>query len=146
MYVRSMAYCTLIVCAAVIFARRGNSNRTQAQPNSSYAVCNLALAAHTPRVSGGLVILLVSEAAQGGVDLNGDGDADDLVLHVFSAPGVLTNVGLAASTPLVGGQLVAFVVPEASQGHTDLNGDGDSNDFVVHVFDARSGTARSLGL
>lgn len=46
---------------------------------------------------------------------------------------------------LVGGNAALFVVPEVSQG-TDLNGDADTSDFVVHVFDITTGTATNLGL
>jgi len=102
------------------------------------------------------------------VDLNGDGDTEDEVLHVFDvATSKLTNVGLAArgmeatdatvtgvdftyvgmcpgfsffgrfdgdacAGPRIGDAYV-FFVSEAAQGSVDLNGDGDSNDFVVHA-------------
>ena len=77
------------------------------------------------------------ESAQGGTDLNGDGDATDFVVHVFNASNrQTTNLGLAATSgSLQGdGQLLGFRVRETEQGNTDLNGDGDTNDDVLHVF------------
>ena len=102
------------------------------------------------------------------VDLNGDGDTQDEVLHIVDvATGKLTNVGLAArgmeatdatvtgvdftyagmcpgfsffgrfdGDACVGpslGDAYVFFVSEAAQGNVDLNGDGDTNDFVVHA-------------
>ena len=56
------------------------------------------------------------------------------------------NLGLATEFPLVRqGSTVAFAVSEQAQ-HRDLNGDGDFNDFPLHVFDALTGEARNLGL
>src|SRR5207249_1112057 len=47
-----------------------------------------------------------------------------------------TNVGQAADTVDVAGGTVAFLTPEAAQGNTDLNGDGDATDRVLQVYDA----------
>ncbi len=98
---------------------------------------------------GGRVAFAVSESGQGGTILNGDGDTNDNVLHVFdAATGTTTNLGLAASFGriVVDGTLVAFLVSESGQGGTNLNSDGDSNDAVVHVFDAAAGVTTNLGL
>ena len=46
---------------------------------------NLGQVADTLDVAGGIVAFLTSEAAQGGQDLNGDGDATDRVLQVYDA-------------------------------------------------------------
>ena len=35
---------------------------------------------------------------------------------------------------------MAFITPEAAQGHQDLNGDGDTTDRVLQVYDADAGT------
>ncbi|MBI3843609.1 MAG: hypothetical protein HY292_03120 [Planctomycetes bacterium] len=93
--------------------------------------------------------VLVSEAAQGHSDLNGDGDTDDFVLFVCDASAHrVTNTGLAGglSSFAMSGPLVAIRVPERFQGGTDLNGDGDVDDLVMHVYDTRTGVARNLGL
>jgi len=56
------------------------------------------------------------------------------------------NLGLATiQQMLVDGSTAAFVVSEQEQGR-DLNDDGDTDDQVVHVFDARTGTTRNLRL
>ena len=64
-----------------------------------------------------------------------------MILPILTrAMGTTTNVGLDAgggfgSGLQIDGNLVAFSVSEFRQGNTDLNGDGDTNDFVLHVFD-----------
>ena len=101
----------------------------------------LALELGTLGVGGVLVAFAVPEDDQGGTDLNGDGDIDDLVLHVYSAStGATTNTGLATlGAPETGIASVAFLVHEASQAGDDLNADSDADDLVVHVYDARTG-------
>jgi hypothetical protein len=121
------------------------------------AVTNVGLA--TPRsstlVDQERIVFTVAEANQGagGTDLNGDGDVDDLILHVFRVPtGLTTNLGLAVSaTPpfvVVDDHDVVFTVAEASQGAggTDLNGDGDVDDLVLHVFRVRTGLTTNVQL
>jgi hypothetical protein len=93
-----------------------------------------------------LVAFAVPELSQGlgGTDLNGDGDTDDRVLHVFDpVTAATTNVGQeagSASNIIVVGTTVAFVTSEAAQGGTDLNGDGDAGDTVLQVYDAATAT------
>lgn len=102
------------------------------------------------RTDGRLVFFLVGEDVQGGVDLNGDGDAFDRVYHVFDAATSATrNLGLAGGfepDARIGTALVTFLVDEQSQGGTDLNGDGDGIDLVLHVFDKARRTVTGLGL
>src|SRR5262249_15487301 len=83
------------------------------------------------------------------------GDTNDLVVHVYDrATGSVTNTRLAcshddtpyATTIAATDSAVAFTVNEADQGMTDLNGDGDTNDNVVHAFDGATHHTRSLGL
>jgi hypothetical protein len=98
-------------------------------------------------VSGNLVVFQVVESGQGGINLNGDSDTTDSVLHVYdAATATLTNVGLAVSGTAVSGNLVAFRVQEAAQGSTNLNGDGDTTDLVVHVYDTSTAITTNLGL
>jgi hypothetical protein len=105
-------------------------------------------------------------AAPSGVDLNGDGDGSDEVVHVWASPMTQpTNLGVAAtqvavdatcaSGPLVGvactgdadcgtgnscvPQWIVALVSEAGQGAGSLNGDGDSSDQVVEVHPAVGG-------
>jgi len=60
----------------------------------------------------------------------------------------ITNVGLATSTfgLQLDGNTVAFPVSESAQDDTDLNGDGDTSDFVLHVYDISGDTATNVGL
>jgi hypothetical protein len=90
---------------------------------------------------GRLMIFTVSEQAQGGVDLNGDGDAVDTVFHAYDADtGVTTNLQLAAfiSAVRIDAGRALLQVEESRQG-ADLNGDGEMNDRVLHIYDAASG-------
>ena len=80
------------------------------------------------------VVFDVSESFQGDTDLNGDGDTDDRVLHVYDAStGSITKLGLVGSFFQINCDFVVFNVSESFQGDTDLNGDGDTNDDVLHV-------------
>ncbi len=96
---------------------------------------------------GNLFAFGASEFSQG-LDLNGDGDIFDSVLQVYNA-GTLTlaNVGLAVADAKASATRVAFSVPEALQGllGTDLNGDGDMGDIVLHVFDGVALTTTNVG-
>ncbi len=96
----------------------------------------------------GLVAFVVSEAGQGATDFNGDGDATDFVVHVLNpATGLSANTGLASGGFVVAaGSRVAFPVSEAMHGGTDFNGDGDTGDSVVHVFDPATGITLGTGL
>ena len=87
-----------------------------------------------------------SEFRSGRTDFNGDGDAIDFVLHTYDIQsGVLTNTGLDASgAPETFGNYVAWTVNETRQGLTDLNGDGDTRDFVLHVADMSTGVITNL--
>jgi len=99
------------------------------------------------RMSDRYIAFTVLESRQGGADLNGDGDALDLVQHVFDAEtGVVTNLGLATSTFRIEGDLLAFTVIESAQGASDRNGDGDSKDGVLHLYRPSSGTLTNVGL
>ncbi len=97
-----------------------------------------------PVTDGRFVAFMVDESYQAGTDLNGDGDADDTVLHVLDPRDGSVRV-LGAAEPggmLLGQQLVsldggwiAFLVDEAAAGGVDLNGDGDTDDEIVHAFE-----------
>jgi len=110
---------------------------------------SLALdASHTPlrvQVSGSLALFAVSEQSSGRRDMNGDGDANDVVLHVHDAQTKTTrSLGLALSTaagaePAVGNGFAAFAVSEAAQGQADLDGDGRTDGNVLHVYNAANG-------
>ncbi len=99
---------------------------------------NMMVQASRLQAVGGRAVFRMSESDHGGVDLNGDGDALDHVVHVLDpASGAITNSSLAEGGALgkpVEGQFV-FGVSEPDQGGTDLNGDGDAADFVAFVLD-----------
>ncbi len=111
---------------------------------------NLAVAAVAPRAAGRSLFFEVDEGAQGEGDLNGDGDAKDLVLHILEV-GDLTVTNLEIATDLGGriylfGSQLVFEVLESAHGARDLNGDGDATDRVVHVRDLDTGRTVNLGL
>ena len=120
---------------------------------------NLRLALSSSRGSnlqlqGDLLAFLVKESEQDNTDLNSDGDADDLVVHLYNAT-TDTTTNLRLATPSFGlvqprlqlqGDRLAFLVAESDQDNTDLNGDGDAFDNVLHVFDATTDTTTNLGL
>ena len=109
-----------------------------------------------PLIVGDALALLVDERDHGGIDLNGDTDAADQVLHLFEIDtGHPLNIGLADATvpgpsgsptgtrnplPLeTSGQKVMMPVGEAEQGGIDLNQDGDADDQVAVVISAQNG-------
>ncbi|MCC6405671.1 MAG: hypothetical protein IT453_00795 [Planctomycetes bacterium] len=116
------------------------------------ASLGLAVAA-APVLEGPWLVAVVAEAAQGAGDLNGDGDtnAADKVLHLVDlTDGSVVNSRLAISTsvsPLfvTDGQRFAVWVDESAQAKQDRNGDGDTVDLVIGVFDAGSATSVNLG-
>lgn len=99
--------------------------------NLGFSLANAEL-----RSQAGLAFFSVSESDHG--DLNGDGDAGDGVLHIYSS-GTITNLGVAASAFRGSATRIATSVMETAQGNVDLNGDGDANDAVLYVFDRLSG-------
>lgn len=98
-----------------------------------------------PPVFGDWLVFSVSELGQG-EDLNEDGDAGDMVLHVFEIPTRKTTNLKLAGDGFVWQNWVVFQVHESSQGGRDLNGDGDANDKVLHVYDLSHAMVRNLGL
>ena len=109
-------------------------------------IINLGLDSGTPLVEKKRVAFRVNEEAQGFTDLNGD--SDDRVLHVYDVKNDITsNLGLAVAADVqMEKDRVAFRVDEQTQGRTDFNGDADSDDHVVHVYDAKKGTITNVGL
>ncbi len=106
---------------------------------------NLELAAAQVWLDGDRLAFRVSEVPQG-VDLNGDGDQFDLVLHVHDfGTGETSNLGLASEGVGLDGDRLAFGVGEFRQG-ADLNGDGDKFDLVLHVYDFETGVTSNLGI
>src|SRR5439155_12609459 len=104
-----------------------------------------------------LVAFRTREAAQGGQDLNGDGDVADDVLNVYDAAThalirtgqVVTPCRLEACDPRqpyrVFGSKVKFLTFEADQGGRDLNGDGNATELILQSFDLCTGMITVIG-
>ena len=111
-------------------------------------VTNLRLAGDFSRLSGNWLVLPVSESQQG-EDLNGDGDTEDRVIHVHNLEtGETVNLGLAEEPddfPSLSGNWLVLLVSESQQGE-DLNGDGDTEDRVIHVHNLETGETVNLRL
>ncbi len=117
------------------------------------SLTNLRLSGQIDGHDESLVALLVNERMEGNLDLNGDGDASDRVIHFYDLDsGVLHNTALAIAegTVRICDGLAAFPVNERSQGEVALNGDTEPpflrDDDVLHIFDRTSGTITNLGL
>jgi len=88
-----------------------------------------------------LIAFVVDESAQGNADLNGDGDAEDAILHVFDArTQSTTNMRIAVQGSFTEGlalsdEFLAFAVDEQANGMTDVDGDGQADDVALLVYD-----------
>lgn len=114
---------------------------------SSLRLLTSSRAAGSFQACGEFVAYSVPEQGQG-VDLNGDGDRADLVVHLSRlSTGVSMNLRRACSTrPLqFQGRHLLYNVSETAQGE-DLNHDGDVLDTVWEVFDVTRGSVRCTGL
>jgi len=136
-------------------APQSPSSRPPSASALSPDTSSLGVAAGRVIGEGSLWYIGVREAAQP-QDLNGDGDLEDEVVHVYDARrNSLLNIGQAFSArpegtfvqqPLVAGRWMAFLVDEFDQGGIDVNGDGDALDAILWTYDADREEARSLGL
>jgi hypothetical protein len=105
------------------------------------------LTGYEPEIKGNLVGILVSEYGQAGTDMNGDGDNVDGIACIYDhVSGLTTIIGIASYFPLrIDGDLMAFYCHEPGHGNSDMNGDGDADDFVIHLYNADSGDTINLG-
>lgn len=116
---------------------------------------SLGIVANGLRGSEQLLAFGVSEKDQGLTDLNGDGDLDDKILHVFDVRdrqivnlGFVTGAGGGITCPgsvEVAGPVLYIPTHEGLDGE-DFNGDGDRDDNVPFVYDARTDSLTNLGL
>ncbi|MEQ1894922.1 MAG: hypothetical protein ABL998_20460, partial [Planctomycetota bacterium] len=105
--------------------------------------------------SGGLRLLEVHETRQG-LDLNGDGDLFDPLACVADLErGEVTNTGLSGGFPhsahsppaiVTRGATLAFAVSEFESAGLDRNGDGDTLDRVLAIYEPESRGVTNLGL
>jgi hypothetical protein len=116
--------------------------------SNSGTVINLGLAGWLAQTAGNGEALLLAEESGNGRDLNGDGDVSEetYVIHLWSLDGGVVNTKITnarymdemegwrpyRAAELSDGRLVVLV-SELQHGHGDLNGDGDTDDLVVHV-------------
>ena len=100
----------------------------------------------------GWLVFSVSESQQGALDLNGDGDVDDSVLHIVDLEsGRITSLGEAwgYTTPVFSEDWFVFTAMKSRQetaGEPQQPPGGDAADPVLHVHDVRRGLTYNLGL
>ncbi len=132
--------------AACSDSRSSSSTAPPAASTSRFRVASVGRSATNVRVDGNIVAYLVREADEGGLDLNGDGDAEDFVPFIRDlATGAEVKVAHAVDFLEVSEPYVVFGVVELSDGGLDHNGDGDLSDLVPFVHDVRTGVTRNLG-
>jgi Tol biopolymer transport system component len=123
----------------------GDSNDSVVHLWTGAAALNLGRAATAVDLSSTVVAALVSEAGDE-TDYNADSDTNDTVVQVHPVgAGAWTNLKQAADTLTVVGNAVAFLTPESAQGNVSLNGDGDTGDRVLQVYDAGTGKLNNVG-
>ena len=95
----------------------------------------------------------VSETEEGGTDLNGDGDAGDLVLAVYdptlpvsAANPQVTSLSVSSFSAIEGSGTIFGFVSSELEDFQDLNADADLDDFVPRTFDVVSQTVFNPGL
>lgn len=109
----------------------------------------LVLASDAVASTAGTFGVSVDEAGMGRGDLTGDGEADDAAFFVYSpSAGFSLNLGLSVPLwppPLVDERSYLLLAQEAAGGG-DRNGDGDRDDWIVHVFEAGAARLHATGL
>ena len=101
------------------------------------------------RIAGGCLGARVPESAQGGADLDGDGFAlNDVFVAVDSASGRTLVPDLRVHEPADVEQRdpTRFLLTVRERPGEDRNGDGDSHDRVVVVYDPRTGAVQDTRL
>jgi Tol biopolymer transport system component len=136
----------------------------QVHPVGAGSWTNTGQAADALVAAGDAVAFLTPEAAQAsvpppGCSLNGDADCEDRVVRIWDDANTpnLIDVGQAAEEVVLGErvadacgpgqdrQLVAFRTREATQGAGSLNGDSDTTDDVLQVYDVVTRTLLTNG-
>ena len=137
---KSIAWFSVVLTLALLLAGCGSSGGDPGDNAIVRGNSGLALGRNFPNGvagAGGAILLQVNEIEQNATDLNLDGDSADVVVHAVDvASGAVSNLGVSASGPIVGGDnFVVWLVSEATESGIDRNGDGDMNDFVLAVYD-----------
>jgi hypothetical protein len=86
---------------------------------------------------GNFVGFVTGEADQGNTDLNGDKDTKDDVVQVYVVgQAAVVNTKLEGIQGIIaGGGKIAIPCSEQDQGNVDLNGDKDTEDYVLFLYD-----------
>src|SRR5262249_43171854 len=93
------------------------------------------------------LFLNANEAAQGNTDLNGDGDASDLVvLKASLSTKAISNPGIPAGFVSPSDGDFSLLAVDEADAHADLNGDADTSDQVYALQNWSTGTRTNLGL
>ncbi|MSR61595.1 MAG: hypothetical protein EXS08_03990 [Planctomycetes bacterium] len=106
---------------------------------------NLGIAGRVQPAEHGLLIHSDEDLARR--DWNGDGDREDTVLFTWDeGSGELVNTHLAATLPasMLGGDIVLVALDEDQR--RDLNGDGDTLDRVLHLYESATRRLTNTGL
>jgi hypothetical protein len=93
-------------------------------------------------------LFVVDEKCQGEMDLNGDGDSADRILHAYHAKTkTITNFNLEIlEDSFNGGNGIIALPVRETPSNGDLNGDGDREDAVAHVYHLASNQLINLEL
>jgi len=93
----------------------------------------------------GKIIAFTSEERAVGADLNDDGDLNDWVIRYYDVERQsIHNTGAVGTFPAIHGNRIAFETQERLIGQ-DLNGDGDTNDWVIRYYDLELGQVFNTG-
>lgn len=103
------------------------------------------IAGKSPSVDGGIVAFGTFEGDVG-VDLNGDGDAEDQVIRYYDTrTGVVTNTEAEGMEASLDCDTIVFFTWEGEEG-LDLNDDGDTDDYVVRYYSISTREVTSTGM
>lgn len=97
----------------------------------------------TPRLGG---ICPAGSDSAGGIDLNGDTDATDEVVHFWPGVGPVRNLERAATDVALSESWIAALISEGADGRGSLNGDRDTDDDVVELHPTQGGDWIDLGV
>lgn len=115
---------------------------------TSGALVETGLAASAIAISDQVLCVAVNESDHGASDLNGDGDVDDDVLFVRTlAGGQQTNTGIpieAVGLSAAGSHCVFTTAETAQAPGADANGDGDTDDTTLGVYDIATAMGSSF--
>jgi hypothetical protein len=110
-------------------------------------VTNTGVLGYGSRMSGSIIVYGVYESYVGGgngLDLNGDGDTTDyLIGYIDITTGEHTYIA-EGSSPRISGSTICYWTREMwlnDHAGYDVNGDGDTDDTVLGIYDILSGTA-----